>query len=503
MKMNNIKSLLLLGATVLSVACSSDFLETEPTSRVPGDRQNELMLEDPARIAATISGAYATLFCGTPLISSSDDRGMTSYQVVADMLGDDMMNIKNGGPNYAFDMQLIYRMAGYRRPVSMWSQFYYIISTVNDAVAVLKHGEGTNDKIDSLLGQALALRAYSYYWLINFWQHPYSVDPEAKGVPLYLDDATKNVLDRGTVAGVYEVIDQDLKDACRLLKDKAVSKTQISEYTAAGMYANALMFLGRYSEAASYAERAVQGGTLATTDLLSGFNSLQMSEVLFGFNMTVDWNMIYASFMSMMNPYVDGYAVPGYYPITATGNLVDHINPNDIRKNWFGYKDELNTNGFSFAIVQALGCMDYVPNKFLCPNDFTADLIYFRVAEFYFVAAEAYYLMGGHEADARRMLNAVMSKRITGYDCSNLSGQALYDEICFQKRVEMWGEGRRIFDAKRRNESFDRSKSAYYPADLNSYDAVKYSARDQRLIYQIPTIEMDNNEYIKPEDQNE
>jgi hypothetical protein len=38
---------------------------------------------------------------------------------------------------------------------------------------------------------------------------------------------------------------------------------------------------------------------------------------------------------------------------------------------------------------------------------------------------------------------------------------------------------------------------------LASYDALKYAARDQRLIYKIPTIEMDNNEYIKPEDQNE
>ena len=500
MKMNNIKSLLLMGAAVLSVACSSDFLETEPTSRVSGDRQNELLLEEPERIAAAISGAYASLYCGTPLIGGTDDRGLTSYQIVGDILCDDMMNMLNSG-TYAFDQQLIFREAGYRRPVSMWRQFYYIISTVNGAIGVLKSGEGTSDSIDSMLGQALALRAYSYYWLINFWQHPYSVNPEAPGVPLYLDDATKNVLDRGTVAGVYAVIDEDLNKAYELLKGKTVSKTQISEYTAAGMYANALMFMGRYDEAASYAEKATKGGTLATTDLLSGFNSLQMSEVLFGFEMSTDWNMIYASFMSMMNPYVDGYAVPGYYPIVAASHLVDNINPKDIRKEWFGYKQSLNTNGFDFGVVDYLGCMPYVPNKFLSPNDFFADLIYFRVAEFYFVAAEAYYL-DQNETDARRMLNAVMSTRVQGYNCT-LSGQALYDEICFQKRVEMWGEGRRVFDAKRRNEQMDRTKSSYYPASLASYDALKYAARDQRLIYKIPTIEMDNNEYIKPEDQNE
>lgn len=508
MKMNNIKSLLLLGAAVLSAACSSDFLETEPTSRVSGDRQNELLLEDPARISSIIGGCYQTLYYGgTMRFDGRYDNGLTSYKIVGDILGDDMMDMMGSGW-YSNDQNLIFHRANYVRPTAMWSQFYNIISTINPVITVLKSAENPDEEIESMLGQAYALRAYSYYWLINFFQHPYSVDPDAPGVLIYLDDPTKNVLGRAPVKDVYAVIDADFAEACRLLAGKKVPNTAIGEHMAAGMYANALMFLGRYEEAAAKAEHATKGFRLGgAEDLLSGFNSLSMCEAMFGFAVTEEWNMIYASFMSMMNPYVDGYAVPGYHPIVASSNLVDNINPNDIRKNWFGYKDELNVNNplvpsgkFDFSIVEYLGCMPYVPNKFLCTPDFSADVIYTHVAEFYFVAAEAHYL-DKNETDARRMLNAVMSTRIPGYNCT-LSGQALYDEICFQKRVEMWGEGVRIFDAKRRDETFDRTKSSYYPAKLAGYDALTYKARDQRNTYQIPTREMDNNENLTPEDQN-
>ncbi len=503
MKINKFESLLLLGAALLATSCSGDFLDTEPTNRVSGEKQNEILLDSPEKINAVISGAYTTVFSGTPYISDIDDRCMTSYMLVMDMLGDDMANFLNGG-TYAFDQQLIFREPGYRRPSNMWRQFYYIISSVNSVMGTLLEGEGTSDEIDAMLGQALALRGWAYYWLINMWQHPYDANPDAPGVPIYMEDATKNILSRASVKEVYAVIDADLSKACELLKGKELGNTVINEYAASGIYANVLMFLGRYEEAAAKAEYATQGGTLATPDqLLSGFNSLSMPEVLWGFQVTDEWNMIYASFMSMINPYVDGYAVPGYYPKLGASALVDNIDPNDVRKDWFGYKEALITDpsAISFKSIITAGFEDYVPNKFLCPSTFKADLIYMRVAEMYFVAAEAYYL-ANDETKARKALTDVMSTRIPGYDASGKSGDALYQEICFQKRVEMWGEGCRLFDAKRRNETFDRSKSKNFPAALASANAVTYSARDYRMIYKIPTIEMENNENITDEDQN-
>lgn len=502
MKITPFKSLLLVGAAALTTACSSDFLETEPTNRVPGDKQNELLIQNPEKIEAIISGAYWTNYCGDPYMSEpQDDWGMSSYMIAADVMCEDISSIMNTG-QFAFDAQLIFREPDYRRPVSMWRQFYYIISSVNSAIGVLKEFEGTSDEIDAMYGQALAMRAWSYFWLINFWQHPYQADPEAMGVPIYVEDATKNVLHRAPVKDVYALMDTDLAKACTLLKGKQLGKSAINEYAAAGIYANVLMFMGRYADAATQAEYAAKGGTLGNeTELMSGFKSLSMSEVLWGFTVTEDACLVFGSFMAHMNPYVDGYAPPTFYPKLAGSYLVSKIDPRDVRKKWFGYNAAFNVSEFDFSALAAAGFDAYVPNKFRCPDNFMADVIYMRVAEMYFIAAEAYYL-NNDQTKARKALTDVMSTRIPGYDASGKSGDALYEEICIQKRIEMWGEGRRIFDAKRRNETIDRTKSNNFAAALEVANAMRYSGRDYRLIYKVPNVEMENNEYITPDQQN-
>lgn len=426
---------------------------------------------------------------------------MSSYKIATDVMCDDIAFFVNTG-QFAFDQQLIFREPDYRRPVSMWRQFYHIVSSANSVIKVLKDVEGTNNDLDAMLGQAYALRGWAYYWLINMWQQPYDANPDALGVPLILEEESESISGRAPVKTVYARIDTDLSKACDLLKDKQLGNTSINEYAASGIYANVLMFLGRYDEAAARAEYATKGGTLAGADeLLAGMNSVSMSEVIWGYAVTEEWNLIYGSFMSHMNPYVDGYAPPGYFPKLGASALVDKIDANDIRKGWFGYSEALNTNKFDFSQIEQAGFAAYVPNKFLCPNSFLCDLIYMRVAEMYFVAAEAHYL-NKDEANARKWLTDVMSTRIPGYDASDKSGDALYEEICFQKRVETWGEGCRIFDAKRRNETIDRTKSTNFAASLASTDAMTYSARDYRMIYKIPTLEMENNTEISSDQQN-
>lgn len=502
MKANHIKYLLVLGTGALIASCSSDFLETEPTSVVSGDRQNEILLEKPEMLASIISGAYTTVYSGDPYMSpAQDDYGMSSYKIATDVMCDDIAFFVNTG-QFASDQQLIFREPGYRRPVSMWRQFYHIVSSANSVIKVLKDVEGTNNDLDAMLGQAYALRGWAYYWLINMWQQPYDANPDALGVPLILEEESESISGRAPVKTVYARIDTDLSKACDLLKDKQLGNTSINEYAASGIYANVLMFLGRYDEAAARAEYATKGGTLAGADeLLAGMNSVSMSEVIWGYAVTEEWNLIYGSFMSHMNPYVDGYAPPGYFPKLGASVLVDKIDANDIRKGWFGYSEARNTNKFDFSQIEKAGFAAYVPNKFLCPNSFLCDLIYMRVAEMYFVAAEAHYL-NDDETNARKWLTDVMSTRIPGYDASDKSGDALYEEICFQKRVETWGEGCRIFDAKRRNETIDRTKSSNFAASLASTDAMTYSARDYRMIYKIPTLEMENNTEISSDQQN-
>ncbi len=119
----------------------------------------------------------------------------------------------------------------------------------------------------------------------------------------------------------------------------------------------------------------------------------------------------------------------------------------------------------------------------------------------YFVAAEANSL-AGNEAAAKNMLNTVMATRIPGYSFSG-TGDALYQEICIQKRIDTWMEGDRYLDATRRGETIDRSKSTNHATDLASFNAITYSSRDYRMIYHIPNAELENNPSITADDDNE
>ena len=49
--------------------------------------------------------------------------------------------------------------------------------------------------------------------MVNYFQHPYQKDPEALGVPIILEDATKNVPGRAPVKDVYAQIISDLTGA--------------------------------------------------------------------------------------------------------------------------------------------------------------------------------------------------------------------------------------------------------------------------------------------------
>ena len=74
-----------------------------------------------------------------------------------------------------------------------------------------------------------------------------------------------------------------------------------------------------------------------------------------------------------------------------------------------------------------------------------------------------------------------------------------------QKRIEMWMEGCRALDAKRRGETIDRTTSVNHsPTTLETYNTKQYKAdEDYRMIYHIPVKELENNPVLSEADDNE
>lgn len=92
-----------------------------------------------------------------------------------------------------------------------------------------------------------------------------------------------------------------------------------------------------------------------------------------------------------------------------------------------------------------------------------------RVEEMYFIEAEA----AAHQDMARgkKLIEDFMRNyRDKNYSVTASTKDALVEEIVFQKRVELWGEGQTFFDVKRLNYSVKRG----YPG-TNFYERCRYN----------------------------
>lgn len=515
-----IKSLIYKGlaasAIALTASCSEGFLETAPAGVLEYDMVKEATDADQSKAQSFNTGAQMNLYIGGDFSTSHDDFGLPAVKLSTDLWGEDIAYFLDQH-FFCYDYQLDNRMGQYRRANSTWNQFYNVINDCNNIIETLKPAEGKvleqdNTAGRALLGEAYGMRAYAYFWLVNLWQHPYSVNPDAPGVPVKTEEEYRR--ERVPVKEVYDLILSDIDAAYKNLEGLGYhnGKVGLSEYAAAGIYANILMFTGDYENAAKYAEAAIAGGALnSEADMLSGFNSLDMPEAIWGYNVTNETTGYYASLFSHIDPYMIGYGgAVGYRKLIAS-DLYNKIDANDVRKKWFGYNANYNLLKNSFAAEEYYGFTDYIQNKYRdiyltsmgSEGVFTSAIIYTRIAEMYFVAAEAYYL-AQNETKAKEVLNAIMVTRNPSYAFDG-SGEELYNEICLQKRIEMWMEGCRALDAKRRGETIDRTTSINHsPTALEVYNTKQYKAdEDYRMIYRIPQNELENNPMITEADDNE
>ena len=115
-----------------------------------------------------------------------------------------------------------------------------------------------------------------------------------------------------------------------------------------------------------------------------------------------------------------------------------------------------------------------------------------RVEEMYFIEAEAAAHLNA--ADGQTLINNFMTTyRDAEYNCT-ATGNDLIDEIVFQKRVELWGEGTTFFDIKRLNMSVTRG----YPG-TNHAEARRFNTqgRPAWMNFCIVRTEKNNNKALE------
>ncbi len=491
-------SFILMGLLVMA-ACSEDKLETQPTDSVSGTT----LFSDAKAAMVPLNGLYRSMYTSGWSTTGNTHQcfGISAYNLAAEVMGDDFIMGAQGSGWFWFDAA--YNVKGRFnssawRSYDLWYAHYTWIANVNYVIAAEETMGGATEDKNYVIGQAYAVRAYSYFMLAQWFSRTYKGHESEPCVPLYTEPTFKTTTGqpRSTVAQVYEQIDKDIEKALTLLKGTTLkNKSHLGYATALGIASRIALVKEDWANAKKYAEEAIAASGCAVGDVaaITGMNSVEYNDVMWGAKIQSDQAGMYASFFAHMDPVVS-YAQRA--PKQISIYLYQKMGEKDLRRAWWNPAENYLQKKFSFSNAAT----------------WEGDYIWMRVEEMYFNAAEAACRLGD-EATAKKHLTAVMSKRDADYKCEK-SGTALgklttddtgslLEEILIQKRIELWGEMGRTFDIRRLKQGFKRDSAHGWPSGLLLPNRPTTNPENYMWVLTIPQAEFDGNENMSVDkDQN-
>lgn len=482
------------------ISCKKDYLETKPTNAVPQEEIFKKLNSVYAALNGTVKEGFAYGTGSTVPVPPHDAFGQKAYDLASDLMGNDMVVNSQGYGWFNSDYNYTEFLSANEndQPDLAWYFYYDVNKQVNTLLETVDNiVDATQADKDIIKGQALGLRAYCYYYLINYFQQTYKGNETKPGVPLYLT-VTVDPIPRGTVEQVYTQIIDDLTKAETLLNGKPrEDKAHIDVSVVQGFRARVALLMEDWPTAVTYAHKARQTYALMPdthypdTD---AFSSVSNVEWMWGSIIPASEATIYASFFSHMDIRTGGYAALGGQK-KITKALYDQIQDGDVRKTIF---TEPGTGTDQDP--------DYNQKKHQLPDPvmhpWEGDYLYMRSAEMYLIEAEG-LARQGQDAAAQTILNELIKTRYLAYDATAFSGTALINEILLQRRIELWGEGFSLIDIKRLNQGLSRpTGSGNHGAPNLDPGVYTTTPADPRFLMRIPQREIDYNTAMTPADQN-
>lgn len=488
----NIQHILIGSMLCMStVGCSDSFFDTGNSSVVTPDDIEEIEKNDPEALVKIVQpmllGMYTYM---TSLQNGHGDFGHMSYVHLSDMMSDEIAMHTAGSGWFTFDYGLDYWGAQYTRPYYYWNFYFSMINNANELINKISLSTD-NKELQAILGQAYALRGFSYFMLMQMYQQTYVGNESAKGCPIYITlQEGESIPSRAPLSAVMSRIESDFETSLRYLEGwSRPSKIHVNYDVAAGLYARVCLVKNDWGKAIEYSRIARRNTPIYTSEELKseGFNNINSKEWMWGADITAETTTIFASFFSFICSYDAGYggAVGAYRKIDA--KLFDTMSESDVRRSQF--KDP---NG-SYS-GEELVFPNYTNLKFKKVSNWEADYLYMRSSEMLLIEAEA-LAHQGNNAEAATVLGELMRHRDASWSQSSVSAEAVYG----QRRLELWGEGFGLWDKLRLGKGIERNYSGSNHLGQYKFNVVPKS---WFMHYQIPLSEIDNNQYINSGDQN-
>jgi hypothetical protein len=452
---------------------------------------------DPEVASQLIEDLYAKMYSsGTGGTDRHDDFGHKTYDLFSDLIINDMaisiLPFHSGGlapsiPNYlaTTDFTSIHNQ-------QVWTHYYSIIEIAN-TILDLYGGDTADPQYDAdrhFFGQALTMRAHSYFYLTQYMANDYN--PTVPILPIYRE-ANSDYAPKSTTAEVFQLIENDLNRAIDFLENyQRPSKKYVNQFMAQAILAYTIAAqrdASRLNEVVQLCDAVIvnSGATvMSETEVVGGFNDVETPGWIWGVDLTPEIGLGLVSWWGQVDVFSYSYAWVGDRK-AIDQNLYNAISENDVRKGQFsndtGTYNLTPLNKFYDASRMIGGASEIV----------IADYVYMRITEIHILKAESLAKLG-QDAAAKMALSVVLSERLPDVSYLNiLSNQDLQDEIYFQTRVEFWGEGK-TYLALKRNERMTgvRGENHWY-SDLIG---TSFPHNDERLTFEIPQSVIENNPYI-------
>ena len=224
--------------------------------------------------------------------------------------------------------------------------------------------------------------------------------------------------------------------------------------------------------------------------LNNGFNSVNDKSWMWGLDVTRENTTQLASFWGQMDIHTYSYASAGGI-LGIDQKLYAEIPATDVRRKWFNpsirYAPENKFFDPDKYNPYIMGSMDGVDRNWL------NDIVYMRIEEAYLLAAEAAYRLG-NETEAREILAKLLDERDPEVATQLRAGAGdINNQLYYNWRVELWGEGRALMTFKRFEGDKKRGNNHYIKQGAD------WSYTMTEMTFDTPYSEYSYNQSLQPD----
>jgi SusD family. len=360
---------------------------------------------------------------------------------------------------------------------SSYQDIYSLIMTCNTVIDGINKVSGSDDEKKQTIGEAKALRAYYYWYLVNLYAKPYNTlgttPDHLSGVPLITSAEIKDEGPvRNTVAEVYSQICVDIEDACTLLEEEKATKVSLFRinYAAAHLLASRIyLYMENWDKVIEHVNASLKGAPS-----LCDLNTYSLDKPSSPRNATNQ--IISKSFPEVM--YIGGshrYEIqPAQTTMCVSEDLVNTYSSDDKRKDI--YFEEQGSWAFYRYLLVKYGASE---------QEFV-----WRTAELYLNRAEAYamkFKAGDQKSGASAVedLNILRRNRIANVSYTPYTLSTVDDLVTFLR-------------AERRRELCFENSSRWFDLRRYGMPSIRHMWVDAAGIHSYYTLKVNDLGYVLP-----